>query len=192
MRNKLVAVFAIVVAVVFAGSSASAQEQTETLVVPTPTADSEVVTITVNEAGNQLPVLAAIGARSTTEGANLNFGISAADVDGPAPGLSTSALPGGATFIDNGDGTGTFDWTPDFTQAGAYNVTFRATDDSLAVDSEIVTVTVFDAGNQTPVLATIGFDASHAPVLDEHAGHAFVEVKLGADPPRLAVKGVDG
>jgi len=57
--------------------------------------------------------------------------------------------------VDNGDGTGLFDWTPDFTRAGTYNVTFTASDGVLA-DSEIVTVTVVEAGNQTPVLASIG------------------------------------
>ncbi len=118
--------------------------------------DSELVAITVNDAGNQLPVLAAIGAQSTTEGVALSFGISASDTDGPEPSLSTSALPSGAAFVDNGGGTGSFDWTPDFTQSGTYNITFYATDDSLAIDSEIVTVTVNEAGNQVPNLATIG------------------------------------
>jgi len=118
--------------------------------------DSEVVTITVNEAGNQLPVLTSIGVQSTTENINLNFGVSASDLDGPFPTLTTSTLPSGAGFTDNGDGTGTFDWTPDFLQSGVYNITFYATDDSAAIDSEIVAVTVIDAGNQLPVLAAIG------------------------------------
>ena len=38
-------------------------------------ADSETVQITVFDAGNQLPVLANIGVRSTTEGINLGFGV---------------------------------------------------------------------------------------------------------------------
>ena len=79
--------------------------------------DSETVAITVNEAGNQQPVLVAIGSRLTTEGVNLNFSVSSSDADSRIPALSTSTLPAGATFIDNGDGTGSFDWTPDFTQA---------------------------------------------------------------------------
>ncbi|MCH7946408.1 MAG: hypothetical protein IIC66_01275, partial [candidate division Zixibacteria bacterium] len=121
-----------------------------------PLTDSEVVTITVNDAGNQLPLLTAIGSQTTIEGTNLSFGLSAADVDGPSPVLTTSVLPIGATFVDNGDGTGNFDWTPGFTQSGTYGVTFYATDDSLAVDSEVVTISVNEAGNQSPVLATIG------------------------------------
>ncbi|MCH7948751.1 MAG: hypothetical protein IIC66_13240, partial [candidate division Zixibacteria bacterium] len=117
--------------------------------------DSEVVTITVTEAGNQAPVLATIGTQSTTEGISLNFGISATDVDSTVPTLSTSALPSGASFIDNGNGSGSFDWTPNFIQSGTYNVTFYATD-GIATDSEVVTITVTEAGNQTPILAPIG------------------------------------
>ena len=117
--------------------------------------DSEVVTITVVDPGNQEPLLAAIGAQSTTEGLNLNFGVSGSDPDGTTPFLNTSALPANATFVDNGDGTGTFDWTPDFTQSGAYSITFYASD-GVAADSELVDFTVNEAGNQDPILATIG------------------------------------
>ncbi|MCH7948619.1 MAG: tandem-95 repeat protein, partial [candidate division Zixibacteria bacterium] len=126
--------------------------------------DSEVVTITVIEAGNQLPVLAAIGAQSTTENILLSFGVSATDIES-TPVLTTSTLPTGAVFTDNGNGTGSFDWTPDFLQSGSYNVTFYATDDLSAVDSEIVTITVTDAGNQLPVLTTIGAQSTTENVL---------------------------
>ncbi len=126
--------------------------------------DSEVVPITVADAGNQAPILAAIGAQSTTENVLLSFGVSATDPDSTIPSFTTSALPTGASFIDNGNGTGTFNWTPGFTQAGSYNVTFRATD-GVAVDSEVVTITVLDAGNQSPVLAAIGAQATTENVL---------------------------
>ncbi len=121
--------------------------------------DSEVVSITVLEAGNQTPVLATIGAQSVAEGALLNFDISATDPDNTVPALSNSVLPTGATFIDNGDGTGTFDWTPDFTQFGVYSVTFYATDGVLT-DSEVVQITVNEAGNQSPILSSIGLQAT--------------------------------
>jgi len=104
---------------------------------------------------NSTPVLAAIGAQSVDEAVNLNFPVTATDADGDPLTLYTSALPGTATFIDNGDGTGTFDWTPDFTDAGIYPVTFYATDDIDTV-SELIDITVNDAGNQAPVLAAIG------------------------------------
>ena len=118
-------------------------------------ADSEVVAITVIDAGNQRPVLATIGPRSVTEGANLNFSISATDPDATIPTLTAVSVPTNATFTDNGNGTGTFNFNPNFTQAGVYNVTFIASDGTLA-DSEVVAITVIDAGNQRPVLAAIG------------------------------------
>jgi len=103
--------------------------------------DSEIVTITVTESGNQAPELTTIGAQSTTEGVVLAFGINAADPDSTIPALTTSALPTGATFADNGDGSGSFDWTPDFTQSGSHFVIFYASD-GVAVDSEVVAITV--------------------------------------------------
>jgi len=118
--------------------------------------DSEIVVITVNEVGNQPPVLTPIGPQLVTEGVSLNFAVTAADPDGPFPTLTTSVLPTGATFVDNGDGSGVFDWTPDFTQVGIYNVTFYATDGMAPPDSEVVIITVQDAGNQAPVLAAVG------------------------------------
>ncbi|MCH7878133.1 MAG: hypothetical protein IH914_02325 [candidate division Zixibacteria bacterium] len=124
-------------------------------------ADSEVVVITVSEGGNQLPVLALIGAKSGTENVNLNFAISAADIES-VPALSAASLPSGATFTDNLNGTGVFNWTPDFTQSGVFNVTFKATDDSLAVDSEVVTITISNT-NRAPV-ANAGVDQAGAPV----------------------------
>ncbi len=117
--------------------------------------DDEIVTITVNDAGNQTPVLDPIGDQSTTEGVLLSFSVSASDPDGVPPALLTSTLPAGATFIDNGDGTGDFAWTPDYTQSGVYDITFTA-DDGLATDDEVVTITVIEAGNQAPILDPIG------------------------------------
>ena len=83
------------------------------------------------------PILAPIGAQSTTEGTLLTFGVSATDGDATIPTMTTSTLPSGAGFSDNGDGTGTFTWTPGYTDAGSYNVTFYANDIVTAdIDSE--------------------------------------------------------
>ena len=117
-------------------------------------ADSEVVAITVIEAGNQAPVLATIGPRSVNEGANLTFGTSASDPDLTTPAMTAINLPVNATYVDNANGTGTFNFNPDFTQAGVFNVTFIASDGLLA-DSEVVTITVVNT-DRAPVLATIG------------------------------------
>ncbi|HXF49601.1 MAG TPA: Ig-like domain-containing protein [Verrucomicrobiae bacterium] len=146
-------------------------------------ADSEVIVISVNNV-NAPPVLAAIGAKAVTENQLLSFRISASDVDGTIPGLSAVGVPSGATFVDSANGAGSFRWTPTFTQAGAYNVIFIATDGVLA-DSEVVTITVNESGNQRPVLAQIG-----AKVTDENQLLAFNISATDADlttPALLAV-----
>ncbi len=117
-------------------------------------ADSEVVVITVTDV-NQPPVLTAIGPKTTAEGTVLSFATSATDPDGTIPALTAVGLPTGAAYVDSLNGRGRFTWTPNYTQAGVYNVTFIASDGTLA-DSEIVAITVTDAGNQPPVLAAIG------------------------------------
>ena len=117
--------------------------------------DSEVVIITVTDAGNQAPVLAAIGASSVAEGVTLNFTITASDPDGTTPALRAETLPTNATFVDNLDATGTFNFAPDFIQAGLYTVLFIA-DDGLLADSELVSITVTESGNVPPVFDSIG------------------------------------
>ncbi|HEU4437237.1 MAG TPA: Ig-like domain-containing protein, partial [candidate division Zixibacteria bacterium] len=116
--------------------------------------DTQNVTITVNESGNQAPVLTAIGAKTTNENQLLNFNISATDPDASTPVLSAVGLPSGAVFVDSLNGRGNFSWTPSFFQAGSYNVTFVASDGALA-DSEVVAITVNNV-NRAPVLASIG------------------------------------
>ncbi len=116
--------------------------------------DSEIVIITVNNV-NRAPSLTAIAPQNTTEGLLLTFGATATDPDATIPTLTATGLPSGATFVNNLNGTGTFNWTPGFTQAGNYNVNIIASDGTLA-DTEIVAISVLDAGNQIPVLATIG------------------------------------
>ena len=117
--------------------------------------DSEIVSITVGDAGNQPPVLAAIGARTIAEGGTLNFTVSGTDPDGAPPTLRAESLPTNATFVDNLNGTGTFNFVPDFLQAGSYSVLFIASDGLLA-DSELVAITVTESGNMPPVFDPIG------------------------------------
>jgi len=57
--------------------------------------------------------------------------------------------------VDNGNGTGVFDWTPDSTQESNYSVTFQVSDTAGAIDFETVNITVTRT-NIVPVLAAIG------------------------------------
>ena len=116
--------------------------------------DSQTITITVTNT-NRPPVIAPIGNRSVAQGANLSFTVSASDPDGTIPTLTTTLpLPANATFTDHLNGTGTFSFTPDFTQLGVFNVTFHASDGTLS-DSQVVAITV-SATNRPPVIAAIG------------------------------------
>jgi len=114
--------------------------------------DSEDITIIVNNV-NQPPVLEPIGDTTINENQNLSFRVFATDADLTTPTLTTSILPTGATFVDSGNGSGGFDWTPNSTQSGIYEVIFRASDGSL-VDSEVVRITVGNV-NQSPVFEII-------------------------------------
>jgi hypothetical protein len=114
---------------------------------------SETITITVTNV-NRAPVLAAIGNKSVAENALLTFTISATDADGDTITYSATGLPTGATFDA---ATRTFSWTPGYTQAGSYPVTFTATDNGSPVQSasETITITVTNV-NAAPELAAIG------------------------------------
>ncbi len=89
--------------------------------------DNEKVLFTIADT-NRAPVFAAVGQKNVGADALLTFPVSASDPDGDALTLSAAALPDGATFVDNKDGTGTFSWTPTSAQAGAYQATFTAND----------------------------------------------------------------
>lgn len=111
--------------------------------------DSETITITVNNI-NRAPVLDTIGDKSANENSTLSFSISASDADNDTIIYSVGSLPSGAAFVSQ-----SFTWTPSYEQTGTYQVTFVASDDSQAQDSETITITVNNV-NRTPVLSTIG------------------------------------
>jgi len=135
---------------------------------------------------NAIPVLAAIGSQEVVEGVQLQFSTSATDPDGDTPIMTSSALPGTASYIDNGDGTGLFDWTPSYASAGIYNVTFYATDSlsSVLVDSEVVQITVIEAGNRAPIVNAIN-DTTIAE--GQTLALQFIATDPDLDPLGLAV-----
>ncbi len=118
--------------------------------------DFETIKVTVLSAGNNAPVLAAIGSKTVKEGSALAFTATATDVDaGQTKTFSLDAgAPAGASI--NGS-TGAFTWTPTEAQGpGSYPITVRVTDNGSPAsnDFETITVTVSEV-NTAPVLATI-------------------------------------
>ena len=89
------------------------------------------------------------------EGITLDLVVSATDPDGDPINLTSSRLPPFATFIDNGDGTGTLTLAPGFEDAGFFpGATITASDATLS-DSETLSITVNDV-NRGPELSPIG------------------------------------
>ncbi|MBN2133418.1 MAG: right-handed parallel beta-helix repeat-containing protein [Sedimentisphaerales bacterium] len=116
------------------------------------------------------PVMADIGDVSAEKDEFVTFSVSATDLNGDPVTFSASGQPFdlGATFSGQ-----TFAWNTSGVQAGAYQVTFVASDGH-EYDTETVSITVL-GDNQAPVLSSIG-DKS-----------ATEEVRLG-----FSVNGTDG
>ncbi|MFH1858443.1 MAG: putative Ig domain-containing protein, partial [Candidatus Omnitrophota bacterium] len=97
------------------------------------------------------PEFSALGEQAGAEGSPLSFSVSATDPGGGALTYTAENLPEGAVF--NG-ATKTFSWTPDYDQAGTYQVYFVASNGTLEA---ILPVTIIV--NDTPI-------ANSAPVID--------------------------
>lgn len=62
------------------------------------------------------------------EGQDLNFNVTATDSQTSHVTMTAAGVPVGATFTDNGNNSGTFNWTPSTSQAGTYLLTFTGSD----------------------------------------------------------------
>ncbi|XQE67004.1 calcium-binding protein [Pseudomonas sp. P3C3] len=149
------------------------------------------------------PVFMPISDRSTYEGGQVGFLVRASDPNGTVPKLFAEGLPTGATFKDDGGGSGTFYWTPLQGQAGRYVVNFRGSDGAL--DTTLpVGIRVFREGDndgdgmddawereQFGNLDRDGngdFDGDGISDLDEHdQGSDPKEAELTPLPPQLDV-----
>lgn len=102
--------------------------------------------------GNEAPVLAYVGNKTILAGQQLGFLVMASDPNGTTPSLATGSLPLGATFVDRGNGTGRFEWTPSLNQTGSYPVRFITSDGNLEDDETIlIQVTDQTLPNQAPI-----------------------------------------
>jgi hypothetical protein len=102
---------------------------------------------------NRPPVLAPLPPDTLIQdGVHFVLTVNATDPDGNVPILLAHNIPDGATFTDHHNGSGTFDFTPDFGDLGEYFVTFIARDNQNAnlADSQTVRIEVISTGLHPP------------------------------------------
>ncbi|MDF1544720.1 MAG: T9SS type A sorting domain-containing protein [bacterium] len=107
---------------------------------------TDTIYIKVMDAGNQTPTIDPLAVTSYNVAGDKNvliqFNLITRDLDSTISTLTTSPLPGAASFTDNGDNTGFFSWTPVSSDAGTHQIFFFATDPLLAADTVSINVTV--------------------------------------------------
>lgn len=122
-----------------------------------PMQDQTTVTISVGIV-NQPPVLDPISDQNISEGQALLMDFSASDPDGNSLSFQISGEPSGSVFMDNGDGSASLSWTPEFGQAGNYPLDITVSDNDPYYplsDVDTFNIHVGD-GNRPPVLDPIG------------------------------------
>lgn len=104
-----------------------------------PLSDAKDIKITILDA----PTLSVPGPQSVNEGQPLIFDVAVPGGQSNST-VTTSNLPEGATLTATSASVWQFKWTPSYTQAGIYSVTFRA-GASAGSESKDVRITVYDA-----------------------------------------------
>ncbi len=138
---------------------------------------------------SQPPVLQFIQDCSKSEGEQLSFIIAASDPNGTTPGFSAAPLPAGAGFVDQGNGTAIFTWTPAVGQAGSYEIIFGASDGTLE-DTQRVILTIYSSGDGDGDGMPDGWEMQHFGTLDRNGtgdfdGDGIVDLNeylYGTDP----------
>ena len=132
---------------------------------------------------NQPPELAAVSEQSVDVARYLSFAVTATEGDPQDPAaLGAFSPPQGVVFTDYGNGSGLFEWTPDYDQFGEFSVTVWARDDSLAYDSQAVLITVY-RDSIAPVVT------QWAPVNDSVTTNCFMDVNFDfSDENPMTVK----
>jgi hypothetical protein len=131
-------------------------------------------TITITHV-NRSPAIEIIPPQNVNENEVLEFKVVGSDPDKEDAGkwkIAAEQLPEGATFIPE---TATFNWTPNFDQAGNYTIRFTNTDETGLSATQEVQITVNHV-NRTPVL-----DIIEPQTGQENSTITFI-VPAGIDP----------
>jgi len=97
---------------------------------------------------------------------NVNFSVLAMDVQSRHVVLTATGLPVGANFVDNGNNTGTFNWTPTSSEAGTYLIAFQGDNLSGNTGATFTQITVIvppppnDDFNNATIVPSIPFTKS--------------------------------
>jgi hypothetical protein len=157
----------------------------------TATSDGDIVTelfdiIVAGDGGpeNNPPVVIAPMTATGAAGQNLNLLVTASDPDGDPVDLFGSALPPGASFLDNGDNTGLFSWTPMPGQEGDYVASFSGLDNrgGSGAASTQISVAGDPGGNLPPAVI-----APAAEEIDEGVTLSFVVTATDPDGDPIAL-----
>ncbi|MCK4606240.1 MAG: hypothetical protein KAU35_02970, partial [candidate division Zixibacteria bacterium] len=111
-----------------------------------------------NSAANDAPVVSDIPDQTIAEGssfATISLDDYVSDVDNTDAEMTWTYAGNTELLVDITNRVATIT-TPSPTWNGSETITFRATDPSLLFDSDPATITVTEAGNQAPVLDSIG------------------------------------
>lgn len=66
-----------------------------------------------------------------------SFSLEASDPEGAPVAFEALGAPEDATFVDQGDGSATFAWTPTREDEGSWTITFRASDGTISTDEQV-------------------------------------------------------
>ena len=125
---------------------------------------------------DRVPVVTAPATASVIQGSLLTINVTAADPDGQAITSLTasgSAITAGGTFLAGaGNMSGTFSWTPTFTQSGAYSVTFTVSNS--LTGTATTSISVIDP-DRPPVVT--------APATRVVCENALLQFTVGATDP---------
>ncbi|MDZ7342023.1 MAG: GDSL-type esterase/lipase family protein [candidate division KSB1 bacterium] len=127
---------------------------------------------------NKFPLFAAIPGATIRENQNLSFTVSATDADGDPVKYGIRNLPAGALF--DSLGTKQFSWTPNYFQAGKYEIHFIAKDNKGGFDDEPVIINVENV-NRMPQI-TYYEPVAHDLIGHKNIGEMFRFVVQVADP----------
>jgi len=110
---------------------------------------NQTINITVNNI-DRAPILNTITDQTTNINQLLQFTITGTDLDGDSLTYYSLNLPGGATINAT---TGTFTWTPTYTQSGTYKTNFIVSDGTLS-NNETISIIVKNV-DRAPILNLI-------------------------------------